>query len=379
VPKKRTGDPPPHRGNGQGADPDLSHLSEAAKDQARAAADQSASDADQTASDADQTTSDVERELAARDQLASDRDQRASDRDQALSDRELDEHPDEGARASHDATLAERLASANERKEAGESRASAAEERVRQATRRDETAWHRDLTAQARDSASDRRDRDSAKIERKMASRGTPLRTAIAHAAEVRSQAARERAKAAEDRVQAAEDRKRAAEERAATLAELHRAHLDELTGAFRRGPGEEALQGEIERARRTDARLVLAFVDVDDLRRVNNRDGHSAGDALLRNVVGAIRAKIRSYEPIVRFGGDEFVCSVAGLDIAEAEGRFNDVQESLAQSSAGAAVTVGLAELREEDTLGDLVDRADAALLAARRGRDARADWSSN
>jgi diguanylate cyclase (GGDEF)-like protein len=341
-----------------------------AADHEAAAFDQNRADADQTASDADQSASDRDRELSAQDQQASNRDQQASDRDQALSDRELGEHPEATLQAAHDANLAEREAGTQARLEAGDLRSTTAQDRGRVAERRDETAWHRDLTAQARDGIAERRDRDSAKIERKMGSRGTPLRTALMHASEIRAHAAKDRARAAEDRAQAAADRQRAARERDVFLAELHRAHRDELTGAFRRGAGEDALQGEIERARRGDGRLVLAFVDVDGLRDVNNRDGHSAGDALLREVVSAIRSEIRSYEPIVRFGGDEFVCAVAELDLEQVETRFRDIQTSLAESTDGAAVSVGLAELRDEDTLKDLIDRADAALLDFRRKR---------
>jgi diguanylate cyclase (GGDEF)-like protein len=370
VSTEGTGNPTSRQGNGEQADPDLTRLAEVTIDQEGSASDQDVSDADQTASDADQTASDSDRELSVRDQRASDRDQRASDRDQAVSDRELGAAPGQEARATHDANLAERQAGSQERQATGETRAVAAEERTRQAGRRDETAWHRDLTAQARDTASDRRDRESAKIERKMASRGTSLRTALTHAAGVRAHAAKDRARAAEDRAQAASDRERAAKEREVALAELRQAHRDELTGAYRRGSGQEALQDEIDRARRGDTRLVLAFVDVDGLREVNNRDGHSAGDTLLRNVVSAIRSKIRSYEPIVRFGGDEFVCAVAGVELGQVAERFASIQDSLTAGNGGAGLSVGLAELRPDDTLGDLVDRADAALLDARRER---------
>jgi diguanylate cyclase (GGDEF)-like protein len=364
------------RKNGGEKARELTRLSELAADQKAAASDQTASDADQTASDADQTASDGDGVLSARDQQASDRDQRASDRDQAASDRELGGHPGAEAQAAHDANLAEREEGSATRRATGEGRALAAENRSLVAERRDETAWHRDVTAQARDGAADRRDRESARMERKMASRATALRTVLTHASEIRAQAAKDRARAAEDRAQAAADRRRAAEEREATLAELRRAHRDELTGAFRRGAGEEAIQDEIERARRgDDGRLVLAFVDVDNLREVNNREGHPAGDALLCEVVSVIRSKIRSYEPIVRFGGDEFVCAVAGLDFEQAEKRFGEVQASLAESTDGAAVSVGLAELRDEDTLADLIQRADAALLEFRRKRLSGAD----
>ena len=192
----------------------------------------------------------------------------------------------------------------------------------------------------------------------------------LEHVAEARAQAARDRQRAAEDRRQAAADRRRAAEEREIALAALERSHRDELTGAYRRGFGEEALQAEIDRARRDEGKVVFAFVDVDGLRMVNNRDGHPAGDALLREVVSAIRSEMRSYEPIVRFGGDEFVCAIADIDLAQAGRRFQTIKDSIAQKRAGPAISVGLAELQPDDSLGDLIGRADAALLAARRAR---------
>jgi diguanylate cyclase (GGDEF)-like protein len=196
------------------------------------------------------------------------------------------------------------------------------------------------------------------------------LNAALELAAQSRARAAEDRARAAEDRAQAARDRERAANERTEVLSELRQAHLDELTGALRRGAGDRVLAGEIERARRADGKLVLAFVDVDSLREVNNRDGHSAGDALLRNVVSEIRSKMRSYEPIVRYGGDEFVCAMSGIDIGQAEDRFMTIREKLLADPASGAISVGLAELRAEDDLTGLVARADGALLDARRGQ---------
>lgn len=254
-------------------------------------------------------------------------------------------------------------------------RAEAADRRTRNAQERDEAAERHDLSAAARDRAAAERDRESAKIERKMASRGSSLRAALVHAAQIRADAARDRAEAGEDRARAAADRQRAAEERAAILAELNRAHLDELTGAFRRGSGQDALQRELDRAQRDRVRLVLAFVDVDGLRGINNREGHPAGDALLQDVVEAIRSKTRSYEPIVRFGGDEFVCTVAGVDLDQARERFREIRDSLGARKDGASVSVGLAELKRDDSLNDLIERADAALLEARLDRGRSAD----
>ena len=133
---------------------------------------------------------------------------------------------------------------------------------------------------------------------------------------------------------------------------------------------GEVALQHEIDRARRGDGRLVLAFVDVDGLKAVNDRDGHGAGDELLKGVVSAMRAKLRSFDPIVRYGGDEFVCALAAADPADANKRFAEIRATLARDYDQAAISVGMAELRAGDTLADLVARGDAALYEAQAPR---------
>src|SRR5438132_6245992 len=97
-------------------------------------------------------------------------------------------------------------------------------------------------------------------------------------------------------------------ETRAGELAE--QAATDDLTGALRRGTGLAMLQRELDRARRVRGRgTIVAFIDVDGLKRLNDTDGHSAGDQLLRDVVAAIRERVRSYDLVIRYGGDEFVC----------------------------------------------------------------------
>jgi diguanylate cyclase (GGDEF)-like protein len=158
--------------------------------------------------------------------------------------------------------------------------------------------------------------------------------------------------------------------DREQALSELHDAHLDDLTGVHRRGAGTAALQQEIDRAQRSDGRLVMAFVDVDGLKSVNDSEGHAAGDALLRAVAAAIRSHLRSYDPIVRFGGDEFVCALSESDLDAARRRFEGISEMLAEARQSASISFGLAPLRPGDSLEDLVARADAALQLARTER---------
>jgi diguanylate cyclase (GGDEF)-like protein len=190
---------------------------------------------------------------------------------------------------------------------------------------------------------------------------------ALAALAEMRDKAAAQRMQAATDRARAARDREAAAADREHLLGELERAHLDDLTGTYRRGMGEIAVINEIERARRSGHSLVLAYVDADDLKGVNDREGHAAGDALLRDLVILLRSKLRPYDPVVRWGGDEFICTISDTDLEGARIRFDEVRLALAEGG-GAPISVGLAVLEEGDTLETLIGRADGALLEARR-----------
>ena len=258
------------------------------------------------------------------------------------------------------------------------------------ATDRDRAASDRETASTARDSAADDRDRAAEQVEHAQGRGGPAYEAAVKHAAEVRALAAADREMAAADRLQAltdraeatldreraardrehaAMDREHAAMDRRQAISELERAHIDDLTGAHRRGAGETILQQELDRADRTGNGLVLAFVDVDGLKATNDRGGHAAGDARLREVVKAMRSKIRSYEPIVRYGGDEFICSFAGVDLHGVRARFDEIRAVLDGSGEGGSISVGLATYLPDDTLESLIERADGALIK-RRGR---------
>ena len=203
--------------------------------------------------------------------------------------------------------------------------------------------------------------------------RGRREADATQRLAALRARAAHDRARAAADRAGASADRAAAAEDRARAAIELRHAYHDDLTGALRREMGEVALQHEVDRARRGDGRLVLAFVDVDKLKALNDREGHNAGDALLKAVVSAMRTRLRSFDPVVRYGGDEFICALAGADPEEATARFDEIQDELARDHDDAGISVGVVELMPDERLDELIIRGDAALYAAKgRARNA-------
>jgi diguanylate cyclase (GGDEF)-like protein len=180
---------------------------------------------------------------------------------------------------------------------------------------------------------------------------------------EMRSRAAADREQAARDREQAAQDRAQALAEREALLHQLSIAETDALTGTRTRAPGLAELQREIQRARRTTGKLAIAYTDVVGLKTVNDTASHAAGNILLKRVVGAMRSHLRPYDPIIRVGGDEFVCEMPDATADAARERFATVQSALTQDPEPCAIKVGFAALEPEDSADALINRADADL----------------
>lgn len=327
-------------------------------DQAVADSDRGASGVDQAVSDVDQAASERDDADAARDQQSADRDQANADAVHAGADREGEPGRD-ALDAAYRATRAERTASRIGRLKSHTNRAGAADARLG-------SSRGRDRSAARRDAAADRRDLRAIELEAQLATLEGPLREEFEH---WRKRAAADRAQAATQRRRAATERTEAATELARLRTALHHAYLDELTGAFGRAMGNHAMELEIDRSRRDDGRLVLAFVDVDGLKSINDRAGHAAGDTVLRVLVSTMRSSLRSFDPIVRYGGDEFACAVAGVDAVEVDDRFRDIRDSL-YADTGASISIGLASLAEGDTLEQLIARADVALLDAKRAR---------
>jgi diguanylate cyclase (GGDEF)-like protein len=187
------------------------------------------------------------------------------------------------------------------------------------------------------------------------------LQRYLAAAAQDRAAAAHERQEAADDRQQAAVDRQRAADY-------LQRVYRDELTGTLSRHAGRDQLVREIARAQRSHTSLTIAFLDVDNLKRVNDESGHADGDALLRAVGQALIQGLRVYDVIVRYGGDEFICALPGASAEDAGLRFTAVRELLTASRPNDTLSMGLVELQPEETLDEVIHRADLALYNARR-----------
>lgn len=154
----------------------------------------------------------------------------------------------------------------------------------------------------------------------------------------------------------------------------------DDLTGLRNRRYILERLNEEFKRAKRSGRPLSLIMLDLDHFKRINDEHGHPFGDHVLATVAERIKAHLRDYDLVGRFGGEEFMvispeaAQQQSIELAE---RIRNMVKVKAIVLAGIDVTVtisaGLAELSPQDENPDaLIARADEALYQAKeQGRD--------
>ncbi len=162
----------------------------------------------------------------------------------------------------------------------------------------------------------------------------------------------------------------------------LSRAEIDSitdaLTGLYNHRYLHERLSEELHRAREHSSPLSMLFLDLDHFKDYNDANGHSAGDAVLREVAHLIEQSVRNVDVAARYGGEEFVVLLVetgretALMVAE---RIRERLRAAGYSADGVPLTVsiGVAGYPDDaDHREDLLEKADAAMyLAKRRGRD--------
>lgn len=179
-------------------------------------------------------------------------------------------------------------------------------------------------------------------------------------------------------------------EELQATLRE--QAIRDALSGLFNRRFLEETCTRELARAQREGYPVALAMFDLDLFKRINDTYGHSAGDEVIVALARLLQQHARSSDTACRFGGEEFVLLLPGVDLETAASRVEELRRTFADT----VVAFGAFRLRATVSAGvaaypvhgrsthELVARADEALYAAKRSgrnrveywRDHRVDW---
>jgi diguanylate cyclase (GGDEF) domain len=154
-------------------------------------------------------------------------------------------------------------------------------------------------------------------------------------------------------------------------------ATVDPLTGLANRQTMRSQLTGERDRAIRQRQPLCLALADIDHFKKINDSFGHARGDDVLRAVAQVLRGAVRPYDVVYRYGGEEFLICLPGTNAETGAQALDRIRQSIAvlkltDGNGGAipiTVTFGLAEVDEDISVEDAIERADKALYDGKRG----------
>jgi diguanylate cyclase (GGDEF)-like protein len=155
----------------------------------------------------------------------------------------------------------------------------------------------------------------------------------------------------------------------------------DGLTGAFNRRYLDERLKSEVAFALRHGTECSLVILDVDHFKQINDTCGHCSGDTVLREIAQACLGALRTEDVFARFGGEEFVVVLRGIDLGGARAAAERLRKSVKRLEVHVdggpvrpTVSAGCSRLEEcrESSPAELLARADERLFQAKRnGRD--------
>jgi len=149
-------------------------------------------------------------------------------------------------------------------------------------------------------------------------------------------------------------------------------AQTDAMTGLYNRRGWDRILAQEEERCRRYGHPAALMVIDLDDLKLVNDAQGHAAGDALIVRTGSALRQAARTSDIVARLGGDEFGILGVECDRAGAEALLVRTRKALADADVKASA--GLAMRNPSSGLQSAWESADQRMFEEKRSRQSRA-----
>ena len=152
--------------------------------------------------------------------------------------------------------------------------------------------------------------------------------------------------------------------------------NTDHLTGIFNRRYFMDRLREEIERTTRYDTSFAVAFIDVDNFKRINDEHGHLSGDEILQQLTQVCAKQVREIDTLARIGGEEFALLLPQTTPDEAAHLVERLRASVASTRAKVGenwlditVSIGLTSAsRDLLDVNGILRRADEALYAAKR-----------
>jgi diguanylate cyclase (GGDEF)-like protein/PAS domain S-box-containing protein len=159
-------------------------------------------------------------------------------------------------------------------------------------------------------------------------------------------------------------------------------AALDPLTELLNRRKIEMELDLELKKSKRLSLPLSLIFCDLDYFKNINDKYGHQVGDEVLKGVSRQLQAGTREYDRVARYGGEEFLIMLPqtkaeiAVEIADRLRLSVERWKLIYQEKLWpfrVTISMGVAEMNQDETLASLIDRADKALYRAKKsGRNA-------
>lgn len=146
----------------------------------------------------------------------------------------------------------------------------------------------------------------------------------------------------------------------------------DELTGLNNRRYLLKTLEKQRALSIRQDIPFVVAFVDIDFFKDVNDDYGHRIGDQVLAELAHLLRVSVREVDLAARYGGEEFVLLLSGLNLEAAEGVLERIRASVeaqrfSEAEIAQTVSIGVAEYHPDEQAEDVLGRADKMLYEAK------------
>jgi len=158
-------------------------------------------------------------------------------------------------------------------------------------------------------------------------------------------------------------------------------ATIDPLTGVKNRRAMDEELNLAASHAERTGLPYALVMLDIDHFKKVNDEFGHGVGDLVLIDLVTLIQQSTRKSDQLFRYGGEEFVLLLPGVDGTGLEAVMGNLQHILRKKvkHPGGAISAsfGVALLKQGEQVESWLERADSALYAAKEAGRNRVVYS--